>query len=686
MIKQSLAMAIALAGVTTHVSATDHRNEPVNLETVTVTGTLVETSIRDVAGSISAISSDQIDTQLVTNIADLIRYEPGVFAQGQGRFGLSGFAVRGLGDDRVSILIDGIPVADEFSFGPFLSSGRNAIDIDSVKRVEILKGPASALYGSDAIAGVVQFFSKQPMDYVRSGEMGDIKLGYGSASNLYLANGTVATGNDTIAALLSTKFQRADEQQTAGDIGGAGDPITGVNRRTEANPQDAHRQNLLTSVQWLPSESLEVVFTADYFQEDGSTEVASAAGTLSRGTLIEREAADDEQQRLRLSTQLDFRFPSGLADVLNARIYWQQSETDQSTFQQRFGAVGRQNPAPVAQNRTRDSHYEQDVWGARFVFGKELQLGSLTHDLQYGFDYERRDSETLREGRTWLRESGQTLPEFSVFPARDFPISETTEAAVFISDVISFGNSGWKLLPGLRYDSFEHKPTTDTFYLNSSGAQQAENYDDSNLSVKLGLSKQVNKHLNAYVQYAEGFRVPAFDDVNVGFTNFAGGYTTLANPDLDPEQSQSLEFGLKGNLGDAEFEVAVFNNRFTDFIDSLAARGFNPMTQLLEFQAQNIDDVTIRGIEAKLTASLAEKLTLNAALAINDSEDKATGEEVATVAPAKLVLGIDWQATDRVSLSGVATHSSQKDGLANSDPRAPSAADFWIRLRIRLLI
>jgi len=668
--KLSLCMLACALGIPTVTLANDHEEKQPHLETVTVTGTWIETPVREVVGSITAIEAEEIDKQLATNIADLVRYEPGVYAQGQGRFGLSGFAVRGLGDDRVLMLLDGVPIADEFSFGPFLSSGRNTVDLDSLKRVEILKGPASALYGSDALAGVVQFFSKTPMDYLAADQRGDIKLGYSSADQLRFGAASIAFGDETLAGYLSAKFQAANELATAGDTGGSGDT------RTEADPQDLHASNVLARVQYRPSDALELIATADYFTADGDIDVLSTAGTFSRGTLINSETAEDEQERTRLSINAIYNAENDLVDRVKSTVYWQQSETIQNTAQARLGAISFIDPTPIAQSRTRDSYYEQQVLGMRTVLSKVLE-GSVSHDIQYGLDYSLTESETLREGQTLVSATGDVVPEFSVFPVRDFPLSKTRKMALFASDVITLGDSGWKVIPGVRFDSFEHDVTSDALYLAGSGGQEPEDYDDSNIAVKLGVSKQISEGLNVYAQYAEGFRIPAFDDVNVAFTNFAGGYTTLSNPDLKPEQSESIELGLKGHVGDIQLELAVFNNQYQDFIESLSSLGFNPVTQLLEFQAQNIEDVTIRGAEAKLLMPLSEAFTINASFGVNDSEDKSTGEELASVAPAKVVIGLDWQATETMDFSLIASHSASKKGLEEYvDTDAYTTVDF----------
>src|SRR5262249_53344856 len=140
------------------------------LDRIVVTATLNERAQKDVAGDVTVIDALEIDRKLMTGLDDLVRYEPGISvsgaATGGNRFGVGGITIRGLGGNRVRIEVDGIAVPDTFSIGSFSNAGRDVVDLDSLKRVEIVRGAASSLYGSDALGGVVSYVTKDPNDYV----------------------------------------------------------------------------------------------------------------------------------------------------------------------------------------------------------------------------------------------------------------------------------------------------------------------------------------------------------------------------------------------------------------------------------------------------------------------------------------------------------------------------------------
>ncbi|WP_122822595.1 TonB-dependent receptor domain-containing protein, partial [Pseudomonas viridiflava] len=99
-----------------------------------------------------------------------------------------------------------------------------------------------------------------------------------------------------------------------------------------------------------------------------------------------------------------------------------------------------------------------------------------------------------------------------------------------------------------------------------------------------------------YGQYAEGFRTPSAKALYGRFENLNAGYVVEPNPDLDPEKSKSYETGLRGRFEPGSFDVAVFYNKYRDFINEDAVK---PGDDQLTFQSNNIKRATIKGAEVK---------------------------------------------------------------------------------------
>ncbi|MEM1435966.1 MAG: TonB-dependent hemoglobin/transferrin/lactoferrin family receptor [Pseudomonadota bacterium] len=610
-------------------------------------GTRTERAVSDVAATVTIKDAEEIERELARDIADLIRFEPGVSVGGTGsRFGLAGFNIRGVDGNRVLTLVDGVRVPEEFSFGPFLSARRDFVDIDSLDRVEIARGPISSLFGSDALGGVVAFSTRRPQDYLRDGENmhAAFRAGYSSADEAL--NGTLdfALGNERFSALLTATRRDGSETETAGGLGGTGPT------REQADPQDVETENLSLKLGFSPAERHQLLLTLNRFDNQIDSEILSDYNTVSRGvTTLTRETQDERDRR---GVTLDYRFQDaeGWLQDVQLKVYRQESTTEQLTIDERAGFAG-------LQTRRRFSEFEQQIDGAYAQATSTFETGGITHTLTVGGEYYQTDSESLRDGGT-VDAVGAVVPEFFPLPTRDFPSTQVTQTAFFIQDEIALLGGRLLLSPGLRYDRFDADVNADAIYRNGNpGIAEPEDYRDSEVTGKFGAVFDLTEAASVYGRYSQGFRAPPYDDVNVGFTNFIGGYKTISNPDLVSETSDGLEFGFRWQSEPARFAVAVFRNDYEDFIESLAIApqflpfgGIDPADNLLTFQSVNRAEVRIEGIEftgelalGELTPALTG-VRLRTAIAYADGEDRDRGEPLNTVEPLTAVLGIGYDA------------------------------------------
>ena len=159
------ALAVALPRLAFAEPAADGApaNAATDFDRVVVTATRTERAIGDVPNTVDVVTRERMDDLLVRDLKDLFRYEPGITVTDSfGRFGIGDIRIRGLGGNRVRIQTDGIVVSDAFSIGSFSNANRNFVDLDTLKRVEVVRGPTSSLYGSDALGGTVSFITKDP--------------------------------------------------------------------------------------------------------------------------------------------------------------------------------------------------------------------------------------------------------------------------------------------------------------------------------------------------------------------------------------------------------------------------------------------------------------------------------------------------------------------------------------------
>jgi outer membrane cobalamin receptor len=157
-----------------------------------------ERSVRDIAANVTVMTRADISANLVTSASDLFRYTPGVDYEASGtRFGHEGINIRGIGGNRVAILVDGVPMSDQFDVGSFSNATRDFVNAGLVQRMEVLHGPASALYGSSAIGGVVAIRTPDPSDLMRErGHGGDLQATYRGADGSLHGTGLFALGDE----------------------------------------------------------------------------------------------------------------------------------------------------------------------------------------------------------------------------------------------------------------------------------------------------------------------------------------------------------------------------------------------------------------------------------------------------------------------------------------------------------
>ena len=653
-----LSLLVSLAISSTFVSPAYAETDNANLrDTIIVTATRTEKSVVDVPATVSIIDSAQIEREISNNIADLVRYEPGVSVAGGGRFGLSGFTIRGISGDRVLTLVDNTPTADEFSFGPFLSSRRNFVDLDALKSVEIVRGPSSSSFGSNALGGVVNFVTKNPAEYLLGKRFtGSAKVNYSSIDDSTNATLLSAFGTERVSAMVVATQRSFSETESFFD-----DQTSGVGRRSP-NPQDGKNTNLFAKLVFQPSDTQSVSFTAESYEGDTTTDVVSLANTRSFGVLTLSQQGIDQRKRERFSLDYRLDLDVGLFDQISLLAYTQESDANQLTLRERL------SPRSGIQDRFRGSEYAQNNVGLRLQLNKRFELAASQHVLTYGLDYDVSDTETLREGRTVNRATGVQAFEFQAFPTRDFPLSEYTSSGFFVQDDISFLDGRLSVIPALRYDNFELQAQADSVFLDGNpGSPLPEGFDESELSLKLGVIYDFNDSWSVFAQYAEGFRAPALDAINVGFTNFSGGYTTLPNPNLRPERGEGVELGLRHSSEFINLDLVAYQNDYTDFIESLASRGFNPLTGLLEFQARNLEEARIKGFEAKLMADLAvfsdafAGFKFRASYAYADGENLEANTPINSIDPQQLVFGLGYTAQeDQWGLEAILTATERK--------------------------
>ncbi len=629
-------LLIAAAATTGNAADLDRdaKPPPHHLGTITVVANKVAEPLAEVAGTVSLIERERIDQILASSIKDLMRYEPGVSVnEDSSRFGAQGFSIRGLDANRVVIEVDGVPVTDGFSVGSFSRANRDLVDPELLERVEILRGPASTLYGSDALAGVVSFVTRDPQSLLDQGN-GRFYLGghlrYGSSDDSRLATTTAAFGSDGWRGLLSLSDRNANERENSPRPGGLA-----------ANPAEVRDRFGLAKLAYDHARIGALQLIAESSRNRGRIDVQSLVGGPGQFATTTGMLADDRSTRERLSLHWQRDLHLGVFDHLNQRLYTQDTDFDQHTDQHRRGAT----LTAAATRRERQFRYRQGTDGGEWTLDGERRYGRLDHRFVGGVEWVQNRLSEQRDGRETNLRTGvvSNVIAGEVLPVRDFPNSTTTELGVFVQDSIGIGPR-LTLTPGLRFEHYRVNAQVDALWLADNPDTPVVDFSEQQATPKLGISYQWSPQLTSFVQVARGFRAPPFSDVNIGFDIPAFGFSAIPNPGLKSETSTGLEAGLRWTTATSSGALTVFDNFYHDLIESRVNLGTDPVSGLLIFQSQNRDRAEISGVE--VSADFGLEPWLGAGTSLRTAWSYARGTDTRrhlplnTIDPAKAVIGV----------------------------------------------
>ncbi len=626
---------------------------------------------RDVAATVSTFAGDDMRFELANSVADVFRYAPGIdFESAGARFGAESVNIRGISGNRVAILVDGVPISDQFDVGSFSNATRDLVSAGFVDRVEVLHGPASALYGSSAIGGVVAMRTVDPA--LRTGQPGQSgKLAGSWRGNDASVQTTVLQGiSGARFSLLAGISGRRGEQPDA----------AAVDDNIDLRDTDSRAVLFKAAFGGLAGNTLQANF---YLREgDVRSELQSMLGSGRFRSNTALRGDDDYRSHV---ASLEYRFgsESRLVDDGVLRAYAQGSDIRQRTYDER-GLARR----PVAIDRY--FSFEQETHGVEANLERSFSTGMFDHRLGYGLEYRERETEEFRDGiETGLDDglvSNVLLGE--VFPLRDFPISTTTEWGAYIEDSMTHGR--WSLIAALRWDGYDMNPRVDAMYAGDYPFASPVDIGESELSPKIGIIYRVSASTELFVQYAHGFRAPPYEDANLSLELPLFNIRAVPNPELRSERSDGFDVGLRWRGVNGAAHVSAFRTKYEDFIESRVRLGADPDSGRILFQSQNLEEAVIEGIEAGASLDLSgirDGLSFDAALFVARSENRENGEPLNSVGPPQAVAGVNWLSPRerwKLSLRGTFTDGwSERDESSGElfEPPGHAIFDLYVAWR-----
>ncbi len=666
-----LLLALMLLGIAalTSVQPKAAAQNPGRPEEVIVVANKIARPVHRVPAQVTVISTERLDFEQVQEFADIARYEPAVEADFDSpRFGNSGVSIRGIGGNRVAIEFDGVPLPQHYAVGNFADSSRLGLDPAILERIEILRGPASALYGSDAIGGVVAITSLDGTSLVgdsRRHYLGG-RSGYFGANDALFASSSYAWAGNTDSALASISYRSGDEPDNH-SRGVADDRI------------DFHQWQGFGKWRHDFAFGGNLRLSVGYFERGTTSDVRSLLG-YERFINTTSLRGDDTQRRDRITLNFEIR-DRGWLDAGSIMLYRQSNVTEQRTREHR-SSRGR----PVLLRR--DFTLREIDYGGELRTRWDFTSGRAAHVLLAGAEWDHQRLTELRDGSETNRATGVSRRTIlgETFPLRDLPKSVTDEIGIYVQDEISIG--AFSVIGAIRWDDFSLNANTDQIF---DDASRLTDLDSDKLTFRVGATVRILDQHSAYAHYAKGFRAPPAAEVNLFLDIPLFNLRALPNPDLKPEQSDTVETGIRLRHPGTQLDAAVYYTRYEDFIESRVNLGFDPITGGLVFQSRNIERAHIYGIEATLTQGLGilhrrlNSFRFNAGFHWARGENDETNRALNDVNPLNATFALHWEPSDLPLLAAFrATHLGHQSRVDFSTAKffnPPAATVFDITLR-----
>lgn len=489
-------------------------------DAVVVTATRTAQTADETLAPVTVITRRDIVRLQAQSVEDVLRGTPGMNIGNSGGEGKqTSFFLRGTNSNNVLVLVDGVEVG---SASTGLTRFEN-IPIELIERIEVVRGPRSSLYGSEAIGGVIQIFTQRQ----KSGVHPSFSVSAGSDKTSKASAGlSMGSGN----AWLNTNVSYAyTDGFNACKVGAS---AAGSGCFADQPDRDAYRNNAYSVNGGLRFDN-GAELSGHWLRSEGKTEYD---GTFQNESNLVQEV---------LGTRLRF----------NPLKFWTVNLS-------------------AGQSKDESDNFLSGVFSSRFDTTRD--------NFSWQNDFSLASDQILTLGVDWQ--------EDQVDGTVNYDVDSRENTGVFAQYQAAFGRHDLQI--AARYDDNE----------------QFGNYNTGSAAWGYVLTDDLRMN----VSYGTAFTAPTFDDLY---------YPGFSNPDLDPEKSRSLEFGLSGKHALGQWSLNVYETKIKDMI------GFDSA-----FNVVNIDEARIRGVEAVLNGCLQHWL-FNLNLTLLDPENRSDGPNKGNVLP-----------------------------------------------------
>ncbi len=610
------------------------------MKEIVVTASRYERSSFRVPNSVYVISHEKKEKADPQILADLLKHAPGVEVTEAGPFNTRP-VIRGLMGSKILLLVDGERLNDTRE-SPFSGAQLSLVDIDEVERVEVVNGPGTVLYGSDALGGVVNVITKKAAFGPSNA------INWGAAYKF-----RYSTTGDQKKNRLDLK---AATSKWALNLGGSFRKVPNDYITADQFPKDS-----IVSNSKLKEES-ELGLSLGYKLKENQTLLLDAQRNRDFGIGFAGFSPLSYPFRQKDKVSLAYEGKNLLARLPSLRVkgYYQELT---KIFQGRFGPVVSQTDTDVK------------LWG---INSQNLLNLAPYQTVTFGLDYYR---ELVRGGRLVFMPDPKTI--FNDKPV--VPRVNWDFVGLYAQDeIVPFDKLSVFL--GGRFDYSKIQPLEtkglDTTVVKNLPSEETERF----LSLNAGSVYRFRKNLSFNVNLARAFRVP---NVVERFYFGPGDLGTWVVPNLvlEKEKAHSLDAGFKANYDNFSGSLAFFFNEIDNFVDLRPIPDSFYQGSRQVWQWKNLSGTTrILGIEGALEGSLTQQFYgfVNGSWSWGEQRrnaeeqqtDSAGAFEVFFVPPFKAYFGLGWrESKNRFWAEASSRLVSQQNRIPTNGPNPPSISN-----------
>ncbi|WP_226092606.1 TonB-dependent receptor [Dickeya oryzae] len=552
-----------------------------------VIGTRTDSRLLDIPQAVNVVPQQVLEDQAVRNLDDALYNVSGITQANTLGGTQDAVMKRGFGDNRDgSILRDGVRSIQARNVTP------------TTERVEVLKGPASMLYGWGDPGGMINIISKKPQ-LVQKTHIEGWNSSFNGGGGQFDVTGPISTSG--LAYRLIVDHDETDYWRNFGR-----------NRQTTVAP----------SLMWY-GENTTVLVAYEHMEYltpfDRGTVIDSRTG---KPVATPRERRFDETYNATRGDQdtLTFQMENTLNERWKSKLNYAYSRNTYNDNQARAMSF---NPNTGFLTRradaTQDAHSQSQ--NVQLTLNGDIDWGSINHQLLFGFDHE---ADRTHRGNMIRGKNNSSFnvynPVYGLFPASSSVIAAESDqkedvdsTGVFMQDAIRL-DEHWMLLGGVRYDRFD--------VMSGKGRPFVTNTDrsDSRLVPRAGVVYNLTSYASLYTSYSESFKPNSAVNKAIGAT-------------MEPEVGRSYEIGAKLDLPNRiTANLALFDiQKRNVMVDELQT-----INGISETVTRTAGKVRSQGVEVDVAGKLTDSLSLIGAYAFTDarvtSDPTNQGNEMANVA------------------------------------------------------